>query len=131
MLAALPTIVQLSGASHETEIVAPETCRGIARAAVGIWKGSVGRGADFAQAFAGDYGIAMIFRGILTPLERTSVERGQAEAVAAIRRDVFEANRARLIEAVEQESGRTVESVLYACSPADDMSAFTFVLTRE
>ncbi len=117
--------------SHETEIVASEACRDIARAAVLIWKQSVGRGADFAQAFAGDYGIAMIFRGILTPLERTSVERGQAEAIAAIRRGVFADNRRRLIEAVERESGRTVETVLYACSPEDDMSAFTFVLARD
>lgn len=123
--------MRVSGASHETEIVAPDACRGIARAAVGIWKESVGRGAEFAQAFAGDYGIAMIFRGILTPLERTGVERGQGEAIAAIRREVFEANRARLIAAVERESGRRVEAALYACSPERDMSAFTFVLSRE
>lgn len=117
--------------NHETEIVAPEACREIARAAVVIWKQSVGRGADFAQAFAGDYGIAMIFRGILTPLERTTVERGQAEAIATIRREVFAVNRERLVEAVERESGRKVETVLYACSPEDDMAAFTFVLVRE
>ncbi len=121
----------MSTGQHETEIVGTDACRDIARTAVGIWKDSVGRGADFAQAFAGDYGIAMIFRGILTPLERTAVGRGEGGAIARIRREVFAANRERLIAAVERSSGRRVEAALYSCSPEDDMSAFTFVLARD
>jgi uncharacterized protein YbcI len=112
----------------ETKIIAPDACRGIARAAVSIWKESIGRGAESAQAFAGGNGISMIFRGNLTTLEKTAVERGEAASVAQIRREVFEANRERLIEAVERESGRKVEAALYAPSPEQDMSAFTFVL---
>ncbi len=114
----------------ETKIVAPTACRDIARVAVTIWKESVGRGAETAQAFAGDYGVSLIFRGILTPIERTAVERGQGAAVAMIRREVFEANRHRLVAAVERESGRQVEAALYASDPEHDMSAFTFVFVR-
>jgi uncharacterized protein YbcI len=114
--------------NDETQITAPEACRGIARAAVSIWKESIGRGAETAQAFAGDYGISLIFRGNLTQLEKTAVERGQEATIALIRREVFEANREKLIEAVERESGRTVEAALYASAPERDMSAFTFVL---
>jgi hypothetical protein len=95
---------------------------------VAIWKESIGRGADSAQAFAGERGISMIFRGNLTQLEKTAVERGQAATIASIRREVFEANRGKLIEAVERESGRKVEAALYASVPEQDMSAFTFVL---
>ncbi len=111
----------------ETQLTAPEACRGIARAAVGIWKDSIGRGAETAQAFASDVGISLIFRGNLTQLEKTAVQRGQAATIASIRREVFEANRDKLIAAVERESGRTVEAALYASAPEDDMSAFTFV----
>jgi uncharacterized protein YbcI len=112
----------------ETQIAAPDACRGIARAAVAIWKESIGRGADTARAFAGDYGITLVFKGNLTQLEKTAVERGQEATIASIRREVFEANREKLIEAVERESGRKVEAALYASSPKQDMSAFTFVL---
>ena len=116
---------------HETKLAASDACRGIARAAVSIWKESIGRGADSAQAFAGDYGISLIFRGNLTQLEKTAVERGQEATIASIRREVFEANREKLIEAVERESGRKVEAALYASSPRQDMSAFTFVLAPD
>lgn len=115
---------------RETEIAASDACRGIARAAVTIWKESIGRGADSAQAFSGEYGISLVFRGNLTQLEKTAVERGQEATIASIRREVFEANREKLIEAVERESGRKVEAALYASSPRQDMSAFTFVLAR-
>jgi uncharacterized protein YbcI len=113
---------------HETKIAAPDACRGIARAAVAIWKESIGRGADSAQAFAGDYGISLIFRGNLTQLEKTAVERGLGATIATVRREVFEANREKLVEAVERASGRKVEAALYASAPEQDMSAFTFVL---
>ena len=113
---------------NETEIAASDACGNIARAAVTIWKESIGRGAETAQAFAGDYGIALIFRGNLTQLEKTAVERGQEATIASIRREVFQANKEKLIEAVERESGRKVEAALYASSPEQDMSAFTFVL---
>ena len=116
---------------HETTLVASAACRDNAREAVAIWKESVGRGADSAQAFAGDHGISLIFKGILTPLERTAVERGQAATIAMIRREVFEANRERLIAAVERTSGRRVEVALYASSPENNMSAFTFVLAKD
>ena len=87
-------------------------------------------GAESARAFAGDYGISLVFRGNLTQLEKTAVERGQGATIASIRRGGFQANRAKLIEAVERESGRKVEAALYAFSPEQDMSAFTFVAAR-
>jgi uncharacterized protein YbcI len=111
----------------ETALTASETCRSIAREAVTIWKDSIGRGAETALAFAGDYGISLIFKGNLTQLEKTAVERGQAATIANIRREVFQANKEKLIKAVERESGRKVEAALYASSPEQDMSAFTFV----
>jgi uncharacterized protein YbcI len=95
---------------------------------VSIWKESIGRGADTARAFAGDYGITLVFKGNLTQLEKTAVARGQAATIASIRREVFEANQEKLIEVVERETGRTVEAALYASAPKKDMSAFTFVL---
>ena len=112
----------------ETKVAASDACRSIAHAAVTIWKDSIGRGAETAQAFAGDYGISLIFKGNLTQLEKTAVERGQSAVIANIRREVFQANKEKLIEAVERESGRRVEAALYASSPEQDMSAFTFVL---
>ena len=96
--------------------------------AVGIWKEATGRGPDFAQAYAGNFAIGMVFRGVLTAVELKSVERGDIETVREMRRGIFQASRDELIKCVEAESHRKVATVLYDVSPEDDTSAFTFVL---
>jgi uncharacterized protein YbcI len=115
-----------SDTTFEPNVSAVE-CRDICRDAVRIWKEKVGRGPNYAKAFAIEAGIAMVFRDVLTQVERELVAAGGEDAVRQMRREVFENNRDRLIEAVEQTSGHTVETVLYDVSPQHDTSGFLFL----
>ncbi len=116
------------GETNFEQNVTPADCRAIAREAVRIWKEKVGRGPNYAKAFAIEGAIAMVFRDVLTQVERELVATGGADAVRQMRREVFENNRDRLIEAVESTSGGTVETVLYDVAPEHDTSGFLFLL---
>lgn len=110
--------------------VTPAECRDICREAVRIWKDKVGRGPNYAKAFAVEGAIAMVFRDVLTQVERELVATGGHNAVRQMRREVFENNRERLIEAVERASGHQVKTVLYDVSPQHDTSGFLFLLAE-
>jgi uncharacterized protein YbcI len=105
--------------------------REIARVAGGLWKTKVGRGPEHVKVFASDEFIAMVFRNVLTDSERAMTKLGNAAMVRNTRRQIFEVNRAELIEAVEQTSGRSVLTALYDNSPEADLSGFVFVLERD
>jgi uncharacterized protein YbcI len=106
----------------------PAECRDICREAVRIWKDKVGRGPNYAKAFAVEGAIAMVFRDVLTQVERELISAGGEAAVRQMRREVFENNRDRLIEVVERTSGEKVETVLYDVSAVHDTSGFLFLL---
>ncbi len=104
------------------------TCRNIARAAVALLKEATGRGPTYSKCFASEICIAVVFRGLLSPMESTSVENGNGAVVKEMRRSLFDANKDKLSEVVEREAGRRVEAVLYDISPEADASSFTFLL---
>src|SRR3712207_2148792 len=87
-----------------------------------------GKGATRAKTFGYENLVVCILRDVLTVVEHTLVEQDRAKAVRDVRHTFQLAMRDRFISAVEDLTGRRVESFLSQIDPERDLAVEVFVL---
>lgn len=102
----------------------------ISNAVVQIMHEYTGRGPTKSRATVAPDSIVVILRDCLTPGERQLVDEGKASAVLGVRQAYQDLMAAELIEAVEQATGRHVETLLSAMSTRPDITVNIFVATE-
>jgi uncharacterized protein YbcI len=100
----------------------------IADAAVRVHRRALGRGPTRAQAFYRDDVVVLVLRDPLTKAERTLVDHGCAADALHIRERYQRAMREQLVEAVEELTGRRVQTFICGADVDPDVVAQVFVL---
>jgi len=101
---------------------------GISQAVSHIHAEYYGKGATRARTYGYDNLIVCVLRDVLTTVEHTLVEQDRAQAVRDVRTTFQQAMRDRFIAAVEELTGRRVESFMSQIDPEHDLAVEVFVL---
>jgi uncharacterized protein YbcI len=102
----------------------------ITRAVVRSRRRHLGRGPTRAQAFHRGNIVVVVLEDVMTQLERTLANRGQKDALVAIRQAIEEMLRGELRTAVEDLTGCKVVASMYGFPLDPDMASEVFVLDR-
>jgi uncharacterized protein YbcI len=102
----------------------------ISQAIVQIHAERYGKGATQAKTYAFDDVVVTIMRDVLTPVERTLIDAGQADAVRELRAAFHDAVGDTLATTVEELTGRKVESLMSQIDPASGVALEAFVLAE-
>jgi uncharacterized protein YbcI len=100
----------------------------ISNAITRLHRDHYGRGATTTRTIMQRNYVVTFLDDIYTPVERTLIDAGKAEAVRQTRNIFQDAMRERFVAAVEAATGRTVIGFMSQVSFAPDMAAEVFVL---
>jgi uncharacterized protein YbcI len=95
---------------------------------VGLYKELYGKGPVKARTWYLDGVVLCVLRGGLTRSEMAFVEMGRGDRVLVQRASFHEAVSPLFAQAVEEVTGRHVESTMYACDENNDVSTLVFML---
>src|SRR3712207_374528 len=87
-----------------------------------------GKGATRARTYGYDNLVVCVLRDVLTRVEQTLVDQERSQAVRDVRLTFQQAMRDRFIAAVEDLTGRRVESFMSQVDPERDLAVEVFVL---
>jgi uncharacterized protein YbcI len=87
-----------------------------------------GRGPDTVRTVVGRDHVITFLEGTHTPVERTLLDAGEAEAVIETRLAFQRAMKSKFVECIEEVTGRKVRAFLSQVSIDPDISAEIFVL---
>lgn len=103
----------------------------ISRAIVRIHAEHYGKGATQAKTYAFENLVVTVLRDVFTTVERTLVDVGRGDTVVQVRA-TFGATMGRaFVTAIEELTGRTVESYMSQVDPATGMGVEVFVFAGE
>lgn len=85
-----------------------QTCSRIATGIVRLYARLYGKGPTNAKARIVDDAVICVLRGGVTPVERTLIERGDADAARRIRESLHDATSSRMQAVVEEATRREV-----------------------
>ena len=100
----------------------------ISNAIVGLHRDHYGRGADRTRTVLGSDYVIVFLEGVYTPVERTLIDAGRFDAVAATRTAFQATMREKFSAAVEELVGRKVIGFLSQVHVDPDLSVETFIL---
>ncbi len=101
----------------------------ISNAIAAFHKERAGRGPVAVKTrFAGPDIVVCVLHDSMTPLERTLVDGGDGELVRTLRLRINQHGRDELCAAVEQATGRPVQSLITGSNAEDDVSTKVFIL---
>jgi uncharacterized protein YbcI len=103
----------------------------ISRAIVRIHAEHYGKGATQAKTYAFDNLIVTVLRDVFTTVERTLIELERPDTVREVRTTFQTMMGESFIAAVEELTGRRVESFMSQVDPASGMGVEVFVLVPE
>jgi uncharacterized protein YbcI len=103
----------------------------VTSALIGIQNEHLGRGHRTASTFHHGNVIVTLMHDVMTPLEKSLLNTGNATAVANMRHLMQEAMRSEFSSAIERLSGRDVIAFLSANHTDPDMASELFVLDAE
>ena len=86
--------------------------REIARGVVWIYKDYFGRGPTWSQATISDTHVTVLLKDALTVVEQRLASEGNADTVRSLRQEVQQAMSDKMVELVEQATGRKVVCLL-------------------
>jgi uncharacterized protein YbcI len=112
-----------------TQVSNPE--REIARGMVWIYKDYFGRGPTWAQATIEDTHVTVLLADALTVVEQRLAEEGNNETVRSLRQEVQDVMSAKMIELVEQVTGKKVMCLLSDHHVETDTAVEVLVFDRE
>jgi uncharacterized protein YbcI len=95
---------------------------------VSLHKRFYGRGPTKAKTYLVGDTVISLLRGGFTPIERTLIERGSADAVHEMRRNFQAAMREEFSAIVEKETGRKVVAYMSQIHSDPDIAVEVFVL---
>ena len=103
----------------------------ISRAIVRIHAEHYGKGATQAKTYAFDNLIVTVLRDVFTTVERTLIELERADTVREVRTTFQTMMSQTFVAAVEELTGRRVESFMSQVDPHSGMGVEVFVLVPE
>jgi uncharacterized protein YbcI len=103
----------------------------ISQAIVRIHADAYGKGATQAKTYAFDNLIVTVLRDVFTTVERTLIELDRPDTVREVRTTFQTMMRDSFVAAVEELTGRRVESFMSQIDPASGMGVEVFVLVPE
>jgi len=103
----------------------------ISRAIVRIHAEHYGKGATQAKTYAFDNLIVTVLRDVFTTVERTLIELERPDTVREVRTTFQTMMGASFVAAVEELTGRRVESFMSQVDPQSGMGVEVFVLVPE
>jgi uncharacterized protein YbcI len=103
----------------------------ISRAIVRIHAEHYGKGATQAKTYAFDNLIVTVLRDVFTTVERTLIELERPDTVREVRTTFQTMMRESFVAAVEELTGRRVESFMSQVDPGNGMGVEVFVLVPE
>jgi uncharacterized protein YbcI len=103
----------------------------ISRAVVRIHAEHYGKGATQAKTYAFENLIVTVLRDVFTTLESTLIGLDRADTVRALRTSFQDSMSQTFIAAIEELTGRQVESCMSQVDPASGMGVEVFVLVPE
>ena len=103
----------------------------ISRAIVRIHAEHYGKGATQAKTYAFDNLIVTVLRDVFTTVERTLIELERADTVREVRTTFQTMMGGAFVAAVEELTGRRVESFMSQIDPQSGMGVEVFVLVPE
>jgi uncharacterized protein YbcI len=103
----------------------------VSRAIVRIHAEHYGKGATQAKTYAFDNLIVTVLRDVFTTVERTLIELERPDTVREVRTTFQTMMSESFIAAVEELTGRRVESFMSQVDPASGMGVEVFVLVPE
>jgi uncharacterized protein YbcI len=100
----------------------------IANAVAAIYHAHLGRGPRTARAFRQQDLIVVLMHDGFGPSERLLIDEGREQAVLDLRRQLHEALRPRLVEAIEDVTGQRVAADMSAMHISPDLAVEMFLL---
>lgn len=100
----------------------------ISQAMVKLYATHYGKGATQAKTYAFDNVVVTVLRDVVTTVERTLIDAGNDQAVRDLRAVFDGILRDAIVEAVEELTGRRVESFMSQIDPGANIASGVFVL---
>ena len=118
-------------AAHANPPIDGATRAAIARAVVRIHAEHYGKGATQAKTYTFENLVVTVLRDVFTTVERTLVALDRADTVHRVRATFRETMGRAFVEAIEELTGRCVESYMSQVDPATGVGVEIFVLAPE
>jgi len=103
----------------------------ISRAVVRIHAEHYGKGATQAKTYAFENLIVTVLRDVFTTAEATLIDLDRADSVRAVRSTFQESMSQTFVAAIEELTGRPVESFMSQVDPATGLGVEVFVLASD